>query len=164
MSGQQVTIAGVLVKDADGNPTTGSISVETASGEPAVLMVVGGLEVQLAGEDIVNDVIQVEQGNGFVGKNFTASATTVFSPTGKAGDKIHKLIIRVTGTGSLVTLVDGANSYQLLSTGMVVTTDTGGANVYLQTIELELNITSENDGWSITTGTNALGVAIGRFS
>ncbi len=85
------------------------------------------------------------------------SLSALTGSTGKSGDKgdyLHALIVSVaTAATSTVTLTDD-------TTGMTLVP----ANTPIGVYAIELNATSKNGAWKITTAAGVTVIAIGRFS
>jgi ABC-type thiamine transport system ATPase subunit len=97
----------------------------------------------------------VNQPFGTMYETVAASQTAqVLGTTGAAGDTLMRLIVTVTiaATGA-VSLLDGATSYALVA----ATTPVG---VYV----VEINATSVNGAWKVTTGAGATVMAVGNFT
>ena len=107
--------------------------------------------------DEANGVAVVEQGQ-FDYETVAASQTTqVMGATGGLGDFLHRLVCVVTTAATAqVQIKDGAN------TAITVFPNSPGGGI--GTYPVELNITSTNGAWQVTTGAGVAVVAIGRFT
>ena len=93
---------------------------------------------------------------GFAYETVAVSQTAqVLGTVGAKGDYIHRLIINVITVATAgVTLIDS-------STSIVIST---AASALLGPISLELNVSSQNGPWKITTGAGATVIAVGKFT
>lgn len=107
--------------------------------------------------DTTNSVAVVEQGQ-FDYETVAASQTNqVLGVTGALGDFLHRLVCVVaTAATAQVQIKDGANA------AITVFPNSPGGGIGTYTIEL--NITSTNGAWQITTGAGVSVIGIGRFA
>ena len=102
MSGQQVTIAGVLVTDADGKQTTGSISATDSNGN-------------LAANTVISDLWMVAPSNYGEGATFTAT-------TGAEGNS-GAIVSSAKYVDIVAFIVDGSPGVVNINIGPGVTAD-----------------------------------------
>lgn len=107
--------------------------------------------------DTSNRVAVVEQGQ-FDYETVAASQTNqVLGATGGLGDFLHRLVCVVTtALTAQVQIKDGANT----AITVFPNSPGGGVGTYL----VELNITSTNGAWQVTTGAGVAVIGIGRFT
>lgn len=106
--------------------------------------------------DVANGVTVVEQGQ-FDYETVAASQTDqVLGNTGGVGDFLHRVVCVVTtaGANGVVSIKDGAGS------AISIVPASTPIGVY----SVELNMVSTSGAWSVTTGSAATAIGIGRFT
>lgn len=102
----------------------------------------------IAGEDQTNNVLVVEQGQ-YEYETVAASQTDqVLGATGAAGDFIHSIVVD-SATGTVVLKDD---------TTAILTIPASGTGVW------ELNLTSKNGAFKVTTAASTTCLCVGRFT
>ena len=94
-------------------------------------------------------------------EHVAASQTAqVLGTTGAVGDYLHRIVITVsTAASALVRIVDGSGTGILTHT-ILPNSPGGGIGVY----NIEINATSHDGAWKITTGAGSEVIAVGIFT
>jgi hypothetical protein len=88
-------------------------------------------------------------------ETIAASQTAqVVGATGASGDYLHRLVVSVaTSATGIVTLLDNATSIPITP-----------ANTPVGVYTVDIEATSQNGAWKVTTGAGASVIAVGRFT
>jgi hypothetical protein len=99
----------------------------------------------------------ISRGYGYSYETVAASQTAqVLGTTGAKGDYLYRLIIStVTAATGGVTLKDGSIS---------IVIQTGAATLPIGVQSIEINLSSADGAWAVTTGAGATVIGIGLFT